>query len=160
MATLKELLDRSYTFVAEADPDTGGWVVMFPDLPGCMTQAEAFEEIGPMAGDAYRAWVTATYEDGRHIPLPGDAGFPAFEHWDWETGRQPRTPDVPSLTSREVAARLGITSRRVTALARSRRGRDWLFSEEDVAAMEDRQPGRPSSTTNASPPWRHSATGE
>jgi len=165
MATLDEILARSYAFVAETDPDTGGWVVMFPDLPGCMTQTETLEAVGPMAADAFRGWVTATYEAGQHIPLPGDSGYSLFDHWDWETGRRPRTPDMPSLTSREVAGRLGITSRRVTALAKSRnvgvrRGRDWLFSENEVAALEDRQPGRPPATENNAARWQQKVSAD
>lgn len=48
----------------------GDFVVLFPDLPGCMTQVESIEEIGPMAEDARRLWITSEYEDGESIPLP------------------------------------------------------------------------------------------
>ena len=48
----------------------GDFVVIFPDLPGCMTQVESIEEIGAMAEDARRLWITSEYEDGESIPLP------------------------------------------------------------------------------------------
>lgn len=40
MTTMDEVMSRNYTFIAKADLEDGGWVVMFPDLPGVMTQAE------------------------------------------------------------------------------------------------------------------------
>ncbi len=148
MATLEEILARNYSFRVDADLDAGGWVIRFPDLPGCITQADTFEEIGEMAGDAFRAWVTATYEHGQAIALPSDTDETGFKDWDWSQKPVTRTDDVLSLTSREVARRLDVTPRRVTALARQRgvgiqKGRDWLFSEDDVAALKPRRPGRP-----------------
>lgn len=52
------------------------------------------------------------------------------------------------LTSTQVADRLNLTSSRVLRLAKSRGlgqriGRDWLFTESDIAAMQTRVPGRP-----------------
>jgi hypothetical protein len=48
----------------------------------------------------------------------------------------------------QAAATLGISARRVRALARSRHlgwqtARDWVFTQEDVDAMRVRMPGRP-----------------
>lgn len=148
MATLEEILKRSYSFRVDADLDAGGWVIRFPDLPGCMTQADSFEEVGAMAGDAFRAWITATFEDGQEIPVPSDTDEHGFHEWDWSTPPPQRQSDRLSLTTREVAERLGVSPRRVTALAKSRDigrqvGRDWLFSENDVAALRERKPGRP-----------------
>lgn len=153
MATLEEILKRSYSFRVDADLDAGGWVIRFPDLPGCMTQADSFEEVGEMAADAFRAWITVEYERGHEIPLPSDTDELGFH--DWPHGRLevlPRSDDTLSLTSGEVAERLGISRRRVTELAKNREvgtqvGRDWLFSENDLAAMQDRKPGRPRKLT-------------
>jgi len=66
---LPEYLARQYPFQAIADED-GGYVIVFPDLPGCMTQVESVEEIPTMAEDARRAWIETAYEDGEDIPLP------------------------------------------------------------------------------------------
>src|SRR5262249_6079587 len=41
-----------------------------PDLPGCMTQAETVDEIGPMADAARRIWIETAYDEDRDIPLP------------------------------------------------------------------------------------------
>lgn len=64
----------------------------------------------------------------------------------------PAYPDLPDearlYSSVEVAAELGITQRRVEALAESRHvgqivGRSLVFRLADIDAMRDRKPGRP-----------------
>lgn len=152
MVTLEEILKRNYSFRVDADLDAGGWVIRFPDLPGCITQADTFEEVGEMAGDAFRAWITVEYERGHEIPMPSDTDELGFHDWPHGGTVVLRSDDTPSLTSREVADRLGVSPRRVTALAKSRTvgrqvGRDWLFSENDIAALQDRRPGRPRKVT-------------
>lgn len=67
--TLDDYLKLEYTFNVVADVE-GGYVIAFPDLQGCMTQADSPEEIVPMAMDAKRAWLTVRYEDELDIPLP------------------------------------------------------------------------------------------
>ena len=53
------------------------------------------------------------------------------------------------LTTPEVAARLGVTVRRVQALIKDGRlpsqqfGRDHLIKESDLTLVENRKPGRP-----------------
>lgn len=66
---LEEYLALEYSFHVIADPD-GGYVVVFPDLPGCMTQADSYEEIAVMAQDARTLWIETAYDHGREIPLP------------------------------------------------------------------------------------------
>ena len=46
-----------------------GYTVEFPDLPGCVTQGESFEEALAMAKDAASGWVSSSVEDGEDIPL-------------------------------------------------------------------------------------------
>lgn len=67
--TLDEILAREYPFHVLADPD-GGYVVVYPDLPGCSTQAETLDEIPVMADEARRLWLEVAYEDEKDIPLP------------------------------------------------------------------------------------------
>ena len=50
---LDEYLALEYPFNVIADPD-GGWVIEYPDLPGCLSQADALDEIAPMAEAARR----------------------------------------------------------------------------------------------------------
>jgi antitoxin HicB len=65
----EEILRREYPYRVIA-AEEGGYVVEFPDLPGCLTQAETPEEVGVMADDAKRAWLETAYLDGREIPQP------------------------------------------------------------------------------------------
>ena len=67
--TLEDYLKLEYAFNVIADVE-GGYVIEFPDLPGCLTQVDTAEEIVPMAMDAKKAWLTVRYEDGLDIPLP------------------------------------------------------------------------------------------
>lgn len=66
---LKHFLALEYPFRVDADPD-GGWVIHFPDLPGCLSQADSPDEIGPMAEEARQLWIETEYGAGRDIPLP------------------------------------------------------------------------------------------
>ena len=66
---LDHYLTREYPFQVIA-AEEGGYVIKFPDLPGCLTQAETVEEIGPMAEDARRVWIEAAYAEGIPIPEP------------------------------------------------------------------------------------------
>lgn len=67
--SLQEYLALEYPFNVLADPD-GGYVIVFPDLPGCMTQVESLGEVGPMAEEIRALWIESEYEDGEDIPLP------------------------------------------------------------------------------------------
>jgi predicted RNase H-like HicB family nuclease len=137
--TVQEVMTRHYTFIAKADLETGGWFIMYPDLPGVMTQAETYEEIGRMAREALELWVEAQLEDELPIPEPSDIPLP---EWDWDT------VGPALLTTKEVAERLHVTPRRVLALAADRGvgerfGRSVMFTEEDVAKLKPGQVGRP-----------------
>ena len=66
---LEHYLSLQYPFVAHADPD-GGYVIVYPDLPGCLSQAETLDEIPAMAEDARTGWIETEYEEGRNIPEP------------------------------------------------------------------------------------------
>jgi len=139
MNKLEEVLSRNYTFIAKADLDDGGWVVMYPDLPGVMTQAETYEEVATMAKDALRAWAKAQIADGRPIPEPSDFEMP---EWDWAKAGE------PLVTTTEVAMEFAVTPRRILALARDRGlgrryGRSVMFTRDDVDRLRPGKSGRP-----------------
>ena len=50
--------------------EQGGYTVIFPDLPGCMTQVESVDELPEMATDARRLWIETELEAGNTIPAP------------------------------------------------------------------------------------------
>ncbi len=66
---LENYLSLKYPFNVIPDPE-GGYVVVFPDLPGCMTQVETAEEILSMAEEIRTLWLETEYERGADIPLP------------------------------------------------------------------------------------------
>lgn len=66
---LEEYLALPYPLNVIADPG-GGYVVFFPDLPGCATQVATLEEAGAAAERTRRAWIGARYGAGEAIPLP------------------------------------------------------------------------------------------
>ncbi len=59
-------MEYPFNVIASID---AGYVIQFPDLPGCLTQAEDPSEIVPMAMDAKKAWIETAYELCRAIPL-------------------------------------------------------------------------------------------
>lgn len=67
---LDHYLSLQYPFRVIADADDGGYVVVFPDLPGCMTQVETLDELPEMVEEARTLWIESEYEQGHDIPLP------------------------------------------------------------------------------------------
>ncbi len=51
-------------------PDDPGWVARVVELPGCLTEADTFEELGEMIADAMRGWIEIALEDGIPVPEP------------------------------------------------------------------------------------------
>jgi predicted RNase H-like HicB family nuclease len=47
---------------------SGGFVVEFPDLPGCVTEGKNLEEAIEMGMDAACGWILGELEDGEKIP--------------------------------------------------------------------------------------------
>lgn len=48
----------------------GGFLITFPDLPGCMSDGETIEETIANGRDAFNAWVAAAVDCGRTVPKP------------------------------------------------------------------------------------------
>jgi antitoxin HicB len=48
----------------------GGYLVEFPDLPGCMSDGDTVAEALANAADAQATWLAAMCEAGRMIPAP------------------------------------------------------------------------------------------
>ncbi len=70
MRTLNEYMEMSYRMEIVEDKEEGGFVVSYPDLPGCITCGETVEEAVSNALDAKKAWLEAALEDGIQIPEP------------------------------------------------------------------------------------------
>jgi len=50
-----------------------GFLIEFPDLPGCMSDGDTVEEAIENGLDAAKCWLAAAKESGRTIPKPGGA---------------------------------------------------------------------------------------
>ena len=70
MKTLNEYLSLSYRMELVEDREEGGYVVSFPDLPGCITCGQTIESAVANAMDAKKAWLEAAIEDNIEIQEP------------------------------------------------------------------------------------------
>ncbi len=70
MKTIDEYLALPYRMEIVEDSDEGGYVVSFPELPGCITCGETIESAVANAEDAKREWITAALEEGNTIHEP------------------------------------------------------------------------------------------
>jgi antitoxin HicB len=52
----------------------GGFLVTFPDLPGCMADGETTDDAIAEAKDAFKCWMEAQKEWGREYPKPMASG--------------------------------------------------------------------------------------
>jgi len=50
--------------------DGGGFMISFPDLPGCISDGETEEEALENGKDAFMSWVAARADLGKPIPEP------------------------------------------------------------------------------------------
>lgn len=52
------------------EEEGGGYLIEFPDLPGCMSDGETVEEAIVNGVDAMRGWIEAMRAEGHPIPPP------------------------------------------------------------------------------------------
>lgn len=50
--------------------DGGGFLITFPDLPGCLSDGNTETEARANGKDAFKAWVSARIDAGKEIPEP------------------------------------------------------------------------------------------
>ena len=70
MRTIDEYMRLPYRMEIIPDTAEGGYVVRFPELPGCLTCADTLEDAVLNAADCKKEWLTAAMEDGIDIPEP------------------------------------------------------------------------------------------
>lgn len=75
MKTIEEYMKLPYRIELIPDPDEGGFVVSFPDLPGCLSTGETIDEAYRNAEDAKFEWLLAAIEEGIPIPEPDSVEF-------------------------------------------------------------------------------------
>ena len=70
MKTVEYYMNLPYKMEIVPDPDEGGYVARYPELPGCMTAGETVESVIKNAADAKKAWLEAALEEGTEIAEP------------------------------------------------------------------------------------------
>lgn len=66
-----ELNDYPFTVRPLAAEEGGGYLVEFPDLPGCISDGETVDDAIANGMDAKQAWLIVAKEQDRPIPEPG-----------------------------------------------------------------------------------------
>jgi antitoxin HicB len=61
-----------------SEDEGSGWLISFPDLPGCISDGETPEEAMKNGAEALDAWIEAWEFAGKVIPLPGDTSSGKF----------------------------------------------------------------------------------
>ncbi len=63
---------EAYSHIISQIPkeDGGGFLITFPDLPGCMSDGATEAETVANGKDAFKAWVSARKDAGKGIPEP------------------------------------------------------------------------------------------
>ena len=70
MRTIDDYMSLNYRMEIVEDKEEGGFVVSYPELPGCITCGETMESAIANAQDAKKAWVQAALEEGIKIHEP------------------------------------------------------------------------------------------
>lgn len=68
MTNVEEYVNKPYTI--EVFRDGPGYVARVLELPGCITQADSFDELEDMVQDAMSVWISTAIEDGETVPEP------------------------------------------------------------------------------------------
>ncbi len=97
--------DADYPFMIRplTAEEGGGYLIEFPDLPGCISDGETVGEAISNGEDAKRAWIAAMREAGRPIPVPGAEASAYSGKW------QMRTPKSLHRSLAERARREGVS---------------------------------------------------
>ena len=69
-SNIDQYMKLPYRLELLPDMDEGGFVVNYPELPGCLSQGETIEEALKNAEDAKKEWILASLEENMPIPEP------------------------------------------------------------------------------------------
>src|SRR6266851_10158922 len=70
----EEMAIRYYTAVADPEPGTGLWSIVFPDFPGVTSVAERFADVPLQACDALATAVEDMIAEDEDLPTSSDEG--------------------------------------------------------------------------------------
>jgi antitoxin HicB len=63
-------LDYPFQVRPLTDGEGGGYLIEFPDLPGCLSDGETIEDAIRNGADAVRSWIETAREFGDPVPPP------------------------------------------------------------------------------------------
>lgn len=72
MSNIKKLSDYPFTIRHLLQEEGGGYLIEFPDLPGCMSDGETIDEAIKNGKEAIQVWIDAAKQMNRTIPKPGE----------------------------------------------------------------------------------------
>ena len=75
MKTLNDYMAMSYRMEIVGDKDEGGFVVSYPDLPGCITEGNSLKGAINVARKALGQWRDHLVENKEEIPKPSFFGI-------------------------------------------------------------------------------------
>ncbi len=73
MKRLEDYMKLPYRMEITEDTEEGGYLISFPDLPGCLTCGDTIEDALSGVEDAKRTWFAAALESGCDIREPFSA---------------------------------------------------------------------------------------
>jgi len=69
-ATVPLELPRVEYAASVRNQDGGGYLVEFPDLPGCLTEGDTLEDALGNAAEALSGWLFVAIKTNQHVPVP------------------------------------------------------------------------------------------
>ncbi|WP_336717165.1 MULTISPECIES: type II toxin-antitoxin system HicB family antitoxin [Asaia] len=79
-----------YPIVIETGSETRAFSVIVPDLPGCFSAGDTFDESVNCAAEAITSWIEEAIENGQNVPFPSSLDqLRAGSEWigpDWIWG--------------------------------------------------------------------------
>ena len=74
MTTIPSFEQYTFDVAPLSDENGGGFLITWPDLPGCMSDGESIEDAINNGRDAFQMWMETYIEQGRELPKPGSVG--------------------------------------------------------------------------------------
>jgi antitoxin HicB len=74
MTRIPAFEDYAFDIAPLSTDDGGGFLITWPDLPGCMSDGDTVEEAIVNGHDAFKVWMQVYAEERREIPIPGTGG--------------------------------------------------------------------------------------
>ncbi len=71
---MRDIKNSEYPFIIRhlSSEEGNGYLIEFPDLPGCMSDGETIDKAIENGQDAIHAWIEVAKEMNRPIPYPGE----------------------------------------------------------------------------------------